>query len=122
MIQLVLVTVISIILLVPLLLLTRSILNWRSTRYLYKPSKADIKIIIDQTIDGTLKSNVFDYFLSVEIGYDKKLEGIRQLYMEIVHRKENNQLVDGKFVPYITALNAAGKEQLKALLVDLEKI
>ena len=117
-----LVKVILVILLLPLLLLARPLINWVSTRYLYKPSKADIKIIIDQTIDGTLKSNVFDYFISVEIGYDKKLEGIRQRYMEIVHRKENNQLVDGKFVPYITALNAAGKEQLKALLVELEKI
>jgi len=98
--------------LVSLLLFFRA-LQWLSDRT-YKPSKSEIKEIIQASIDGKLSYVKYDEFSCVKIAYDKDLDNIREKYNEIV---ENPEYFDGEMTyENMTPLNDLGKNKLKELI------
>ena len=82
----------------------------------YKPTKEEIKEILNKTIEGKLELYDFDEFSSVKIHYSKELEEIRLKYVKIIANKEYNSINDNTNpVP----LNDKGKEEIKKLIGEL---
>ena len=78
----------------------------------YKPTKEEIKEILNKTIEGKLELSDFDEFSSVKIHYNKELEEIRLKYNRIVTNKEYNSTNNNTNpVP----LNDKGKIEIKKL-------
>ena len=92
------------------------ILQWRSDKT-YKPSKSEIREIIQASINGSITLHEFDTFSNVRIAYDKDLENIRNKYNDIVGNTENinNEATEDD----VTSLNTVGKERLENLLNDI---
>ena len=82
----------------------------------YKPTKEEIKEILNKTIEGKLELYDFDEFSSVKIHYNKKLEEIRMKYIKVVSNKEYNSINENENpVP----LNDKGKIEVKKLIGEL---
>ena len=92
------------------------VLQWRSDKA-YKPSKSEIREIIQASINGSITLHEFDTFSSVRIAYDKDLENIRNKYNDIVGNTKyiNNEATEDD----VASLNTAGRERLEILLNDI---
>ena len=92
------------------------ILQWRSDKT-YKPSKNDIKGIIQKSINGNISLHDFDTFSNVRIAYNSDYEKIREKYNYII--SNNNYINNNAVEEDIVSLNNDGKKQLELLLTEL---
>ena len=82
----------------------------------YKPTKEEIKEILNKTIEGELELFDFDEFSSVKIHYNKELEEIRLKYVKILANVDYNSINDNENpVP----LNDNGKIEIQKLIGEL---
>jgi len=101
------------------IILLFAVLQWFSNRT-YKPTKDEIRKIIQASIDGRLSLGEFDELSCVYIAYDKGLENIREKYNQIVN---NPEYIDGEMTDdNMTPLNAAGKNKLSELINELSQV
>lgn len=86
----------------------------------YKPTKENIRSIIQATIDGKIDVHGIDDFSSIRIAYNHSLDEIRNKYNKIL---ENSEYIDRyNSNKNTTAFNEAGKAQLRKLLQELDLI
>jgi hypothetical protein len=95
-------------------------LNWLSART-YRPSKDDIRRILQASLDGHLDIGSFDEFSSVPIRYAPRLDDIRRRYNAIVEDPAHFQEVDIAEAN-ATPLNERGRARLRELLDDLQHL
>jgi hypothetical protein len=95
-------------------------LNWLSART-YRPSKDDIRRILQASLDGRLDIGSYDEFSSVPIRYDSRLDDIRRRYNAIVEDPAHFQ--EGDIAETnATPLNEQGRARLRELLADLQRL
>jgi hypothetical protein len=95
-------------------------LNWLSART-YRPSKEDVRRILQASLGGRLDIGSFDEFSSVPIRYDLQLDEIRRRYNAIVEDPAHFQ--EGDIAETnATPLNERGRAQLRELLADLQRL
>lgn len=86
----------------------------------YRPSALRIKEIVEASIEGHLDLSTFDEFSCVRIAYDTNLDKIRERFNAIVEDKAH---IEGEITnANSTPLNATGKEMLKDLVRELERL
>lgn len=95
--------------------------QWRSNRT-YRPSKKDVSMILRSSIEGRLSLEAFDEFICVSIAYDKRLDAIRERYNVIINDEANMDSHIEITELNATPLNHGGKEKVRALLDELEKL
>ena len=81
-------------------------LQWFSNRT-YKPSKEDIAAILRSSMEGTLSRAALDEFMNVKIAYDRRLDGIREKFSDIVAKKQDV---------------GQSRRQIESLLTELEQL
>ena len=86
----------------------------------YRPSATQVRDIIEASVEGRLTLGSFDEFSCVRIGYDKRLDEIRERYNAIV---DNPAYMDGEITKAnSTPLNAAGKARLQELVQEADSL
>ena len=84
----------------------------------YRPTKDQVKSIIQSTIDESIDYLTFDEFYCVKISYDVNLDKAREKYCSIV---SHPKYVDEKNSnDSIVPLTAEGKKQLAQLIGSLD--
>ena len=95
------------------------LLQWRRGKT-YKPTKEEIRRILQSSIDDTISQNAFDKFSCTRIAYNWKLDEIRGKYNEIVG---NPEYIDRVISPdLVVPLNETGKSKLRQLIDELNAI
>jgi len=95
------------------------LLQWRSDKA-YKPTKEDIRRILQSNIDDTIDQGTFDKFSRVRIAYNRELEAIREKYNRIVNNPEH---IDRVISPdLVVPLNEMGKSKLRELINELDAV
>ena len=85
----------------------------------YRPTKEQVKSIIERTLDDSIDYRTFDEFYCVKIVYDSNLEKVREKYGSIV---SNPEYVDEKKSnDSIVPLTAEGKRELEQLIGSLDE-
>ncbi|MEZ5489600.1 MAG: hypothetical protein R3F50_04715 [Gammaproteobacteria bacterium] len=93
--------------------------DWNTKRS-YKPTKSDLKSVIERTLDDSIDLGKFDEISSVPIHYSVELESIRKKYVEIVN---NPNFIDREITrELVVPLSPEGKSKLRRLLGELEAL
>lgn len=79
----------------------------------YRPTPADVRIILQRYLAGTITRAEYDQFESVPITHDPYLETVRERMVEILH--------DEALIDTAGRLTAAGADRVRVLLADVER-
>jgi len=95
------------------------LLQWRSDN-IYKPTKEEIRRILQLSIDDTIDQSTFEKFSRVRIAYNRELDAIREKYNQIAN---NPECIDRVISPdRVVPLNEVGKSKLRELINELDAV
>jgi len=97
------------------------LLQWWSDRT-YRPTRAEVRVVLQAAIEGRLDWYALDDFVSVRIAYDPQLDQLRERFNSILDERGCISREMTKSNPNTLTLSEEGLARVRAVISDLDNM